>query len=91
MRDRALDCFTSQLGLDSSGGGTGSQELGASASSQDTRVFKKPSHPSMSRLQQEQQKDEQKQQIEMIQRQMAQQKEMIELLKNRERRDTVAG
>ena len=91
LRDRALDSFTSQLSLDGGEEGTSSQELGINVSSQDSGVFKKPSHPSTSRLkqendklllllrqQQEQQKEEQKQQMEMMERQMTQQKEMME-------------
>ena len=53
LRQRALESFTSQLGLDS-GAEDSSQELTPSAtSSQESGLFKKPSRPSTSKLQQE--------------------------------------
>ena len=53
LRQRALQSFTSQLGLDS-GAEDSSQEATPSAtSSQESGPFKKPSHPSKSKLQQE--------------------------------------
>ena len=53
FRQRALESFTSQLGLDS-GAEDSSQEATPSAtSSQDSGLFKKPSRPSTSKLQEE--------------------------------------
>ena len=53
LRQRALESFTSQLGLDS-GAEDSSQEATPSAtSSQDSGLFKRPSRPSTSKLQQE--------------------------------------
>ena len=53
LRQRALESFTSELGLDS-GAEDSSQEVTPSAtSSQESGLFKKPSRPSTSKLQQE--------------------------------------
>ncbi|KAK1808197.1 hypothetical protein LTR12_017447 [Friedmanniomyces endolithicus] len=88
LRDRALESFTSQLGIESNGARADSQGLDSSvSSSQDPGQFKKPSHPSTVKLQREnekllelllQQQEQQKQQLAQQKEEQREQKEMMQ-------------
>ena len=53
LRQRALESFTSHLGLDSSAEESSQEVTPSATSSQESGLFKKPSRPSTSKLQQE--------------------------------------